>query len=53
MNTIEIERDRYEELLHKEKHLELILSALSRVYGYADVSKLKDYLGIEEKTEEV
>ncbi len=43
---VEIERWRYDELLHKEKHLELILAALSNMYGYSDIDKFKEFLGI-------
>lgn len=50
--VIEIERRRYDELLHKEKHLELILAALSKWSGYGDVDKFKEHLGIEKEVKE-
>lgn len=47
--TVEVEQSRYDELLHKEKHLEIILAALSKWSGYGDIDKFKEVLGIEKK----
>jgi len=51
-STVTIEIERYEELLHKEKHLEIILNGLARLSGYTDVTKFKEFLGIEEEEQQ-
>lgn len=48
---IEIERSRYDELVKKEKHFEIILGTLSRLSGYSNIDELKKYLNIEESKE--
>lgn len=52
---IEIELARYDELLYKEKHLEIILQALGNLSGYSNIDEFKRFLGIEgeEKRKEV
>lgn len=49
MNTIEIERKRYDELVAAEEQLRLLRNAIAQLPDYSGTSELKTIFGIEKK----
>lgn len=46
---VELDGERYDELIAKEERLRIIETALSTVSGYSDVDTIKKMLGIKER----
>lgn len=44
--------ERYDELVKKEKYLEILLAGLSKLSGYENVTSFKEHMGITEPVKE-
>lgn len=47
-DKVYINIERYDDLLHKEKQLEILIAGLSKLSGYTNVEEFKKFLGLSE-----